>query len=146
MKTRLLCSFFILFSINTFSQKKSPNIKGTWNLVQYQTINGNSVINEFPGKSVMDLTKIWTDTHFMAVGRTKIDTTVSDGYALGTYKLEGSRYEEDVKILFYKPWEGKKMKMLLHIINDTLIYTYPVDDNGKIDKEWAWVEKYVRVK
>jgi hypothetical protein len=146
MKTKFVCFLMIAFSISAYCQQKSPNIKGTWKLVQYQTINGNSVINEFPGKSVMDMTKIWTDTHFMAVGRTKIDTTVSDGYALGTYKLEGNRYEEDVKILFYKPWEGKKIKMLLDLKNDTLIQTYPVDDKGKMDKDWAWIEKYVRVK
>jgi hypothetical protein len=146
MKTKLLCLFFIVFSISAYCQKKSPNIEGAWKLVQYQTINGNSVINEFPGKSVKDNTKIWTDTHFMAVGRSKTDTTVSDMYALGTYTLVGNRYEENVKILFYKPWEGKTIKMLLDLRNDTLIQTYPVDDNGKMDKEWAWIEKYVRIK
>jgi hypothetical protein len=36
--------------------------------------------------------------------------------------------------------------MLIEIKNDTLIQTYPVDDNGKMEKDWAWIEKYVRIK
>ena len=146
MKTSLISFLVIAITISAYSQKKSPNIEGAWKLVQYQSVNGNSVINEFPGKSVKDVTKIWSGSHFMFVGRTKIDTTDSDGYGLGTYKLEGNKYEETISILFYKPWEGKTIKMLLDIRNDTLIQTYPVDGNGKMDKEGAWIEKYVKIK
>ena len=146
MKTRVLCSFFILFSINTFSQKKSPSIEGAWKMVYYSTINGSKTTIEFPGKTKMDVIKIWSGNQFMSVGQTRIDTTVSDGYGSGTYTLDGNKYVENVKILFYKEWEGKKIKMLLELKNDTLIQTYPVDDKGKMDKEWAWIEKYVRIK
>ena len=146
MKTKLFCFLMIAFSISAFSQKKSINIEGAWKMVQYQTINGNSVINEFPGKSVKDVIKIWSGNHFMSVGQTKVDTTVSDSYVSGTYKLDGNKYEENVKILFYKPWEGKTIKMLLEMKNDTLIQMYPVDEKGKMDKDWAWIEKYVRIK
>jgi hypothetical protein len=146
MITRNICYVLIIFSICACSQKKTLPIEGAWKLVQYQTINGDTVINEFPGKSVKDVIKIWSGNHFMGVGRTRIDTTVSDMYASGTYKLEGIMYEEYVNILMYKPWEGKTIKMTLELKNDTLIQTYPVDDKGKMDKEWAWIEKYVRIK
>ena len=146
MKTKLFCFLMIAFSISAFSQKKSINIEGAWKMVQYQTINGNSVINEFPGKSVKDVIKIWSGNHFMSVGQTKVDTTVSDSYVSGTYKLDGNKYEENVKILFYKPWEGKTIKMTLEMKNDTLVQTYPVDEKGKMDKDVAWIEKYVRIK
>jgi len=115
-------------------------------LVYYSTINGSKTTIEFPGKTKMDVIKIWSGNQFMSVGQTKIDTTVSDGYGSGTYTLDGNKYVENVKILFYKEWEGKKIKMLLELQNDTLIQTYPVDDKGKMDKEWAWIEKYVRIK
>jgi hypothetical protein len=115
-------------------------------MVQYQTINGNSVINEFPGKSVMDMKKIWSGSHMLFVGQTKTDTIVSDVYGLGTYKLNGNKYEETTSILFYKPWEGTTIKQTIEIKNDTLMLTYPVDDKGQMDKEWAWIEKYVRIK
>ena len=146
MKTILLCCLIITLGFCSCSQKKILNVEGAWKMVQYQTIKGDSVFNEFPGKSVMDCSKIWSGGHFMCVGRSKTDTTVSDMYGVGTYTLEGHKYVETVNILFYKPWEGKTIKMLLDIRNDTLFQTYPVDDNGQMNKDWAWIEKYVRIK
>ncbi len=92
------------------------------------------------------MTKIWSGNHWMFAGRIKADTTVTDVYGMGTFKLEGNRYEENVGILFYKPWEGKTIKMTLGMKNDTITQTYPVDDKGQMDKKEAIVEKYVRVK
>jgi hypothetical protein len=146
MKTKLLCLILIAFSISAYCQKKTPNIEGAWKMVQYQTINGDKAVIDFPGKSNMDITKIWSGNTCMGVGRIKEDTTVTDMYFLGTYKLAGNKYEENVKYLFYKPWEGKTIKMTLEIKNDTLIQTYPVDDKGIMDKNGASIEKYVRIK
>ena len=145
MKTILLCCLMIVLSMSA-CQKKSLNIEGAWKLVQYQTLKENSAVVDFPGKNDMDMTKIWSGNHFMCVGRNKIDTTITDIYGLGTYKLEGNRYEENIKFLFYKPWEGKTIKMILEIKNDTLIQTYPVDDKGEPDKDGAAIEKYIRIK
>jgi hypothetical protein len=146
MKTKLLCLFFIAFSISAHSQKTSPKIEGAWKMVYYETINGDKPGIEFPGKVKMDIIKIWSGNQFMMVGQTKIDTTVSDGYGSGTFTLDGNKYVENVKILFYKEWEGKTIKMTMEMKSDTLIITYPVDENGKVDKDWAWKEKYVRIK
>jgi len=146
MKTKLLCLFFIAFSISAHSQKKSLNIEGAWKTVYYETINGDKPGIEFPGKSDWDVTKIWYGNHFMGMGVIKEDTKVTDLYVAGTYTLDGNKYVEDVKIIFYKPWEGKTIKMTMEMKSDTLIITYPVDENGKIDKDWAWKEKYVRIK
>jgi len=145
MKTKLLCLFFIAFSISAHSQKKSLKIEGAWKMVQSQTIKGNESVIDFPGKVDNDITKIWSGNQCMAVGRTKQDKSVSDMYFLGTFTLIGNRYEENIKILSYTEWEGKTIKMLLEMKNDTLIQTYPVDDKGQIDKNEAWSEKYVRV-
>jgi hypothetical protein len=101
---------------------------------------------DFPGKVDNDITKIWSGNQCMAVGRTKQDKSVSDMYFLGTFTLVGNRYEENIKILSYTEWEGKTIKMLLEMKNDTLIQTYPVDDKGQIDINEAWSEKYVRIK
>jgi len=146
MKTEILCLILIVSIISSCSQKNTLTIEGAWKMAQYQTIKGDSVFNEFPGKSVMDVTKIWSGNQFMAVGKIKEDTTSTDMYSAGTYKLKGISYEENVKTLFYKPWEGKTIKMTLEIKNDTLIQTYPVDDKGQMNKDWAWIEKYVRIK
>jgi len=93
----------------------------------------------------MDVIKIWPGSHFMSVGRVKTDTTDWDLYGSGTFKLEGNKYEENVKVLFYKEWEGKTIKMLLEIKNDSLAQTFPVDEKGKMEKEYANIEKYVRI-
>jgi hypothetical protein len=146
MKTKLLCLFFIAFSISAHSQKTSPKIEGAWKMVYYETINGDKPGIEFPGKDKKDVIKIWSGNQFMSVGHSKDDTTVWDSYVRGTYTLDGNKYVENIKIIFYKPWEGKTIKMTMEMKSDTLIITYPVDDNGKIDKDWAWKEKYVRVK
>ena len=146
MKAILLCCLIITIVFCSCSQKKTPEIEGAWKLVQYQTVKGNSAVVDFPGNNEMDLTKIWSGDHFMCIGRIKIDTTISDMYGLGTFNLDGNRYEENVRILFYKEWEGKTIKMTLEIKNDTLTQTYPVDYKGQMDKNWAWIEKYVRIK
>jgi hypothetical protein len=146
MKTKLICLFMIAYSLSAYCQKKSPNLEGAWKMVQYQTINGDKAVVNFPGKSDIDITKIWSGNTCMGVGRIKEDTTVTDMYFLGTYKLAGNKYEENVRYLFYKPWEGKTIKMTMEMKNDTLIQTYPVDDKGQMEKDWAWIEKYVRIK
>ena len=103
MKTKFVCFLIATLIFSSCSQKKSTNIDGTWKLVQSQSVNGNSVVTDFPGKNVMDLTKTWSGNHWMFVARIKADTTVTDAYGHGTFKQEGNRYEENVSILFYKP-------------------------------------------
>lgn len=146
MKTRLLCFFLIAFSITAHSQEKSLNIQGAWKLVQSQTVTGDKAVIDFPGKYDIDGTKIWSGNHFMFVTRTKIDTTVMDWYGIGTYKVNGNKYEENVRLINYPQWEGTTIKMLLTMKNDTLIQTYPVDDKGQMDKKGATIEKYIKIK
>ena len=147
MKTKLLyCFIIIVGSIGTYGQKTNLKIEGVWKLVQSQTVTGNMIVTDFPGKYVIDNTKIWSGNHFMFVTRTKIDTTVKDWYGVGTFELIGNKYEENVRLINYEPWEGTKIKMLLEMKKDTLIQTYPVDDKGEMDKNGATIEKYKRIR
>ena len=107
MKTILFCLIMISFCISSYGQKKSPNIEGTWKMVQSRTINGSKSVIDFPGKKVVDETKIWSGNNFMFIARAKTDTLVEDVYGVGTYKLQGNKYEENIRIMNYKPWEGK---------------------------------------
>jgi hypothetical protein len=145
MKTNFFYFLLIVFIIGACTSQKSLEIEGAWKLVQYQTIKGDSVINEFPGKKDFELTKIWSGNHMAFIGRSKRDTITEDAYGVGTFKLEGNKYVETTNILFYKPWEGTTIKMKMEMKNDTLILNYPVDDKGQMDKDWAWIEKYVRI-
>ncbi len=143
MKTRILCFALIVFSLNCYSQQKPIVLEGAWKVVQLQSINGDKVDTYFPGKSEVDVIKIWSGNRFMNVGRSKSGTTVTDMFASGTFKLDGSKYEENIAYLFYKPWEGTTVKMSMVLKNDTLIQTYPVDDKGQPDKNGASIEKYI---
>jgi hypothetical protein len=146
MKTRIFCFVLIAFSLNSFSQQKPLVLEGAWKIVQRQSINGDKVVTDFPGKDEVDVVKIWSGNRFMGVGRSKSGTTVTDEFASGTFKLNGTKYEEKIEYLFYKPWEGTTVKLSLVFRNDTLIQTFPVDDNGKPDKSGAWIEKYMKLK
>jgi hypothetical protein len=146
MKAILFFFLMIAFTISACSPKKSPNIEGAWKLVHSRTITGNSSFIDFPGKTDKDETKIWSGNQFMVVARIKNDTTVDDMYILGTYTLQGNQYAENIRIFNYKPWEGKTIKMTLEVKNDTLIQTFPFDDKGQLDKNWASTEKYIRIK
>jgi hypothetical protein len=146
MKTILLYCLIVALGFSSCSQKESSKVEGAWKLVHSQTFTGDSTFVNFPGKSDIDMTKIWTENHWMFVARVKTDTVVKDEYGMGTYTLEGNKYEESIKILEYKGWEGKTIKMTMEMKNDTLFQTYPVDDKGRMETEWACVEKYVRVK
>ena len=146
MKTRIFYFILIAFSLTACSQKENLNLDGVWKVVQRQTISKGKVVTTFPGIDKVDVVKIWSGSHFMDVGRSKSDTTVTDEFAYGTFKLDGTKYEEYVKYLFYKPYEGTTVKLSLVFRNDTLIETFPVDDEGQPDKNGAWVEKYVKLK
>ena len=146
MKSSLFYCILIFFSLIGCSQKKNLNIDGAWKVVQRQSISGDKVVTDFPGKDEVDVVKIWSGNHFMDVGRSKSDTIVTNEFAYGTFKLDGSKYEEYVKYLFYKPYEGTTVKLSLVLRNDTLIQTFPVDDKGQPDKNGAWVEKYIKLK
>ena len=145
MKTRIFCLVLIALSLNSYSQQNPIMLEGAWKVVQRQTINGDKVVTDFPGKDEVDVVKIWSGNRFMGVGRSKSGTTVTDEFASGTFKLNGIKYEEHVEYLFYKEWEGTTVKLSLELRNDTLIQTFPVDDKGQPDKNGAWVEKYIKL-
>jgi hypothetical protein len=49
----------------------------------------------------------------------------------GSYTLDGNKYEEQVLWHYNPAYVGNKLKMLMELKNDTLIQTFPVDENGK---------------
>jgi hypothetical protein len=127
------------------AQGKKSSIEGAWQLVNAREIVGDKIVSELPKNYTGSEIKIWTKTHWTVVGWFKQDTTLSDNYAGGTYKLEGNKYDENVVYHAYKPYVGKTIKMLLEIKNDTLTQIYPLDKNGNIIKLDYNIEKYIRL-
>jgi opacity protein-like surface antigen len=143
-------NFFLLVLVLAMAysckmQTRSP-IEGAWDMIYVHSVSGDTVQNWPNDSTVGTQMKMWSKGHFAFVGQDKMnDTIITNFYGGGAYKLDGNRYEEDVKYNFNTYYIGKNVKMLLEIINDTLIQTYPVDDNGKIDSSSYAVEKYVRI-
>lgn len=123
--------------------EKSP-MEGAWRLAHEIIINGDK-IDEFPVNITGGEIKVWSGSTFVFVGRFKQDSVYSDSFGGGTFKLNGNRYEEEVLYHGSDDYRGKKVKILLEIRNDTLIQTYPVDDNWQVNPEVYSVEKWVRI-
>ena len=147
MKTRFFfLSLMISLIISSCTQQKSSPIEGAWQFVSSKAMAGDTLISQFPRTNYLgsDI-KMWSKNHFVFVGRFKSDTTFSDNYGGGTYKLDGNRYEESILYHTNTSAVGMKVKMLLEIRNDTLIQKWPADENWNLPEKFS-TEKYVRLK
>ncbi len=115
-------------------------------MVQMQRIEKGKVTNYFSDRYSIYQIKMWSEKYFTFVGKYMVDTTVTYRFGTGTYTLKGNMYEEDIMYHFSEDYEGQKNKMLLKFRNDTLIHTFPVDDNGVPDQRSYYIEKYVKLK
>ena len=132
--------------IGSCTQQKNKFPQGAWQLVQSQAVTKDLQGNVIPVDYHPVFTKMWSESHFSFIGQWKRDTTIIDFYGGGTYKLEGNRYEEKILYHFNKNVVGQTFKMLLELKNDTFIQTYPVNENGQINKSDNYIEKYIILK
>jgi len=148
MKKLILLSLIISLLIGSCIQPESKVPQGAWKMVQSQGTTTDSLGNIVSIDYHPVVTKMWSEKNFSFIGQWKQDTIIRDFYGGGTYKLEGNRYEETEIYHWSRPKTvlNEKYKMLLELKNDTLIQTYPVDDNGQIDTTNLFIEKYIRLK
>lgn len=145
------CIILVLAAIIVIACSKPETVvndyplQGAWNLIYAQYISNDTVVATFPGIYSGSGIKIWSKEYVVYVARYKKDTTDMDGYGGGPYKLNGNRYEETIQFFSVQSYVGNNVKMLMEIKNDTLIQTFPVDDNGQIDKSNYRIEKRVRL-
>jgi len=145
---KLMAIITVMISIIVLSciKPQSKLIEGAWNLVYAHSIAGDTLAWKFPVNYTGSDIKIWTKNHFIFVGRYKKDTTFVDNYGGGTYTLDGNHYQETILYHVVTEWVGNKSKMLLEFKGDSLIQTWPADDNWQINKSNYRIEKYVRLK
>jgi hypothetical protein len=127
------------------SKQDNKFLQGAWKMVQMQRIDGGKVTNYFSDRYTVNQTKMWSENHFIFVGKYEIDTATTYRYGVGTYTLNGNLYVEDIKYHFVKSYEGQKNRIWLELRNDTLLHIFPVDEKGKPNQVRHWVEKYVRI-
>jgi hypothetical protein len=145
MKTIAFWSLLIsVFICGCNNDDKSP-LQGAWKLVHEDHISAGKVTDEFPVTVTGSEIKMWSEHNFIFVGRFRQDTVFTDSYGGGTYTLEGNKYEESIQYHSVPELAGQKMKILLEIKNDTIIQTFPVDENGQVNKDEYYIEKWVRL-
>ncbi|MEX1140133.1 MAG: hypothetical protein WEF53_12375 [Bacteroidota bacterium] len=145
MKTNIVFSLIMSMVIVACTPQKTSPVQGAWKMVSATFVRNDSLIVDFPGKWTGSNIKMWSKEHVVFVGRFKSDTTLFDIYGGGRYELQGNRYEEIVQYHGVASAVGDTFKMLLEITNDTLAQTWPLPDNGVIDKSNYRQEKYVRL-
>ena len=147
MKKVIFLSLIFLFIIGSCTQQevKSP-IEGAWQLVSWKNMAGDTLVQEFPTEYSGSDIAIFSETHVLSVGRFKKDTTFIDNYVGAKYTLNGNHFEETLLYFPNIDMVGKIGKQILEIRNDTLIKTYPCDDNWEIVRSNYNIEKYVRLK
>jgi len=119
---------------------------GAWQMVQMQRIDGGKATNYFSENYSVSQTKMWSENHFIFVGKYVVDNETSYRYGVGTYTLNGHIYVEDISYHFVSSYEGQKNYIWLELNGDTLLHVFPVDEKGHPDQGRHWVEKYVRIK
>jgi hypothetical protein len=145
MKTISLLALMVLTLICGCNQPKSNLPEGTWQVVSFQYFSSNTLVWELGKEYNGSEMKIWSKSHFVFVGRYQQDTTFTDNYGGGTYQLDGNHYEE--KILYYPDQKvvGTTIRLLLEIKSDTLIQTWPADENWQIDQNNYYIQKLTRL-
>ncbi|HEX7585855.1 MAG TPA: hypothetical protein VF373_14300 [Prolixibacteraceae bacterium] len=126
MKIKFIAGLMIsiIFWSCSPNEKQHRKIEGAWSLVYYQSIAKDSVVGRYIGKDVIgSQIKVWSNDHFVFVGRFKVGSREADNYGGGTYTLEGSQYIETILYHINKQWIGTKPKMLIEIKGDTLYQT-----------------------
>ena len=134
----------LIIFLSCIQSQRKPH-EGTWNLVSMQRISGDTLEWIFPGDITGSDMKMWTKDHFSFVGRFKRDTTIVDNFGGGTYTLNGNQYEETILYAANSDNVGSKIKILLEVKGDSLIQTWPLDDNWQLDKSNYYIEKYIRL-
>ena len=135
-------SLIITFIIGSCTQETKSPTEGTWQMVYHKDME-----TTYPGQITGSGIKMWTKDCFAFTGEFQIDTVDIDNFGWGKYKfIEGNKYEESIILHHFTPkLEGKTIKMLMEVRNDTLIQRWPTDENWKLNEAHN-IEKYIRVK
>jgi hypothetical protein len=144
MKKTILFGLIITLIIGSCGQEKKSPIEGAWKVVTWQNMNGDTLKWKLGVDYIGTEMKIWSEKHFAFAGRYKHDTTFVDNCGGGSYKLDGTHYEESFLYFPVQSSVGTTARLLLEIKNDTLIQTWPVDENWKVIKTNYNIQKLIR--
>jgi hypothetical protein len=141
MKKKIFLSLIITLIIGSCCREKESPIEGAWNLVygSWTSMPDKTYPAQIGGGQV----KMYTEKHFSHIGQFKLDTIV-DNHGCGSYTLDGNKFEEKIIYRHGGTDQGKMKKLLVDVLNDTLVLRWPVDDTWKLAEKFN-TEKYVRL-
>lgn len=145
MRKLFFCLLLSIFSIDAYTQNQKLNLQGAWKLVIVQQIDDNKIETVFPGKYTGEQIKIWSGKQVLFVGRYQVELKTEEQYGMGTFNLDGKRYEEYYPVFSYKPWEAKIIRLKIEMKKDTLVQTFPLNEKFESDESTIYIEKYIRV-
>ena len=142
-KVGILILIFPLL-IGCCTKEESLPFEGAWKMVYAKP---QSMEESYPAQITGSGVKVWTKGCYAFAGEFQIDTVPIDHYGWGTYQIsEGTHYEESIIKSHRSPRsEGQTLKMILELRNDTLIQSWPVDENWNLEENYS-IEKYIRLK
>ena len=143
MKRVIFLSLIIAMIIGSCKQEKKSPIEGAWKLVYAKN---RSMEETFPAQISGEQIKMFIKGHLTWVGQFKLptDTAILYDYGLGTYTLNGNKFEEIVKFHYVKGAIGMSIRMLMEVRNDTLVQKYSTDENWELPEKYD-TEIYVRL-
>ncbi|MCJ7447977.1 MAG: hypothetical protein MUO72_09800 [Bacteroidales bacterium] len=145
MKKIIFFSLIVLFMIGSCVQEKKSPIEGAWKLIYGNWYFSDTMNYQFPGNLTIDQIKMLSKEYVIWVGQYKMDTVITDNYGVGTYRLDGNKFEENIFYRTNYTPDAAKVKVLLEVRNDTLIQKWPADENWNLPEKYS-TEKYVRLK
>ena len=147
MKKNMLLVLVLPLIMGSCTREKKSPLEGEWRLAYEYEISGGISTVIYPGTSIGTEIKIWSGDYWMLLGRFEQDSGFTQNYGGGTYRLNGNRYEEIVQFHSAPEYLDQTVKLLVEIKKDTIIQTWPVDDNGEIITSGVFYkEKWARIK
>ena len=146
MKKNLFLSMIISLIIVSCTQQevKSP-AEGVWKIIGWERMKGDTLISKLGSEYTGSEMEIYSANSFVWVGRYQKDTTFSDNYGGGTYKIDGNRLEQKITFSVDPSMIGTTIRLLWEVKNDTATQTWPLDENWQLNKSWYGIQKWVRV-
>jgi hypothetical protein len=136
-----------LLCLKANAQIKKSDLQGAWILVVTQQIKDGKIINFLPEGAVIHKVKIWSGNQVMFVSHYKWKNEENDDYGSGTWKLNGSKYEEFFTISSYKEvLENKTARAKIEMKGDTLVQTFLLNEKFEVDENTKYIWKYLKIK
>lgn len=147
MKAGCIFCLMALLCLNANAQIKKSDLQGAWKLVSCKELKDGKITNFLSDGATMNEVKIWSGKQVMFVSHYKGKNEENDDYGSGTWKLNGSNYEEFFTVSSYKEQlENKTARAKLEMKGDTLVQTFLLNEKFEVDESTKYIWKYLKIK